>query len=118
MADEKLTNKDFEEIASRVDVDKMEVIGRGKLRINLEIIEAIKANTGEKQSQEMIKAWTYRPENSQHQVIVSVSYTWIRLLKSLFTPNDSVTVDGRYIWSFWRTLWRAERVTYPFCPSA
>ena len=76
MADGKLTNKHFEEIASRVDVDKMEVIARGKLRINLEIIEAIKANnSGEKQSQEMIKAWTYRPENSQHQVIVSVSCT-------------------------------------------
>ena len=57
-----------------MDIDKMEVIVRGKLWINLEIIETIKANnTGEKQSQEMIKAWMYRPENTQHQVIVSVS---------------------------------------------
>ena len=76
MADGKLTNKHFEEIASRVDVNKMEAIAREKLQINLEIIEAIKANnTGEKQSQEMMKVWTYRPENFQHQVIVSVSCT-------------------------------------------
>ena len=76
MADGKLTNKHFEEIASRVDVNKKEKIAQGQLQINLEIIEAIKANNvGEKQSQEMIKAWAYRTENCQHQVIVSVSCT-------------------------------------------
>ena len=76
MADGKLTNKHFEDIASRVDANKMEKIARGKLQINLEIIETIKANnSGEKQVEEMIKAWAYRPDNVQHQVIVSVTYT-------------------------------------------
>ena len=73
-ADGKLTNQHIEDIASRIDVDKMETIAREKLKIEREVIEMIKANnTGVKQSQEMIKAWTYRPGNSQHQVVVSFS---------------------------------------------
>ena len=75
-ADGKLTNQHIEDVASRIDVDKMEKIAQGKLQIEPEVLETIKANnTGVKQNQEIIKAWTYRRENSQHQVIVS-SLRW------------------------------------------
>ena len=51
-----------------------------------------------------------------HQVIHVTSFNGLKVGSHRATWLPSRNVHWRHLWSFWRSVWRAEWIAYPFLP--